>query len=148
MTSVYTHEIQTLDDGEIYTANIWENGDGWNGWIQEFPEVKCRENTKEALLQTLELRLREVLAAHADAWDKQMEADVEAGKFDAIAERVIADFDAGKCKDLALFLAQHSPDAPRTVLPSLEIPLFASKNAKFGSSQNLSDLRAYTYGVL
>ena len=110
MTSVYTHEIQDVDDGEIYTANIWENGDGWNGWIQEFPEVKCREDTKEALLQTLEVRLREVLAAHADAWDKQIEADVDAGKFDAIAERVIADFDAGKCKDLALFLAQHSSD--------------------------------------
>lgn len=118
MTSVYTHEIQTLDDGEIYTANIWENGDGWNGGIQEFPEVKCRENTKEALLQTLEFRLREVLAAHADAWDKQMEADVDAGKFDAIAERVIADFDAGKCKDLALFLAQPSSNALGSALYS------------------------------
>lgn len=47
-----------------------------------------------------------------------MEADVDAGKFDAIAERVIADFDAGKCKDLALFLAQHSSNALGSALYS------------------------------
>ena len=108
MTRVYTHEIQTLEDGELYTVNIWENGSEWSGLIQEFPEVQCREKTKEALVQTLEVRLLEALAEHADAWDKQLKADVDAGKFDAIAERVIADFDAGKCKDVASFLAQYS----------------------------------------
>ena len=115
MTRVYTHEIQNLEDGELYTANIWENGSEWSGLLQEFPEVKCREKTKEALVQTLEVRLLEALAAHADAWDKQLEADVDAGKFDAIAERVIADFDAGKCKDVASFLAQYSSNVLESV---------------------------------
>ncbi len=148
MTSVYTHEIQDPDDGEIYTANIWENSEGWNGSIQEFPEVKCHAKTKEALMRTLEVRLREALAAHADAWDRQIEADVDAGKFDAIAERVIADFDAGKCKDLGVFLAQHSSDAPGAVLQSLKTALLGCRDAKVGRPQNLSDFRAYTYEEL
>ena len=145
MTRVYTHEIQTLEDGELYTANIWENGSEWSGLIQEFPEVKCREKTKEALVQTLEVRLLEALAAHADAWDKQLEADVDAGKFDAIAERVIADFDAGKCKDVASFLAQYSSsDVLESVGQFSQPALTGFKIANAGRAPRLSDFRAYT----
>lgn len=149
MTRVYTHEIQTLEDGELYTANIWENGSEWSGLIQEFPEVKCREKTKEALVQTLEVKLLEALAAHADAWDKQLEADMDAGKFDALAERVIADFDAGECKDVAPFLAQYSSsDVLESVHQFSKSALTGFKIANAGTVPRLSDFRAYTHEVL
>ena len=33
-------------------------------------------------------------------WDKQLEADVVAGRLDRFAQEAIADFQAGRCKDL------------------------------------------------
>ena len=36
----------------------------------------------------------------AAAWDTQFEKDVSAGKLDKIAERAMADFNAGHCTDL------------------------------------------------
>ena len=36
----------------------------------------------------------------AAQWDKQMEADVKAGKFDAIAKKVRESYKKGKCKEL------------------------------------------------
>lgn len=36
----------------------------------------------------------------AKIWDRQIEADVKAGKLDEIANQAIADFNAGKCKAL------------------------------------------------
>ncbi|MGQ9632039.1 MAG: hypothetical protein ACUVXI_17255 [bacterium] len=36
----------------------------------------------------------------AQAWDEQFEADVASGKLDGLAEQAIADFHAGKCKEL------------------------------------------------
>ena len=36
----------------------------------------------------------------ADAWDRQIEADVAAGRLDALAEEAIADLRAGRCTDL------------------------------------------------
>ena len=33
-------------------------------------------------------------------WDKQLQADVAAGKLDRFAQEAIADFQAGCCKDL------------------------------------------------
>jgi hypothetical protein len=36
----------------------------------------------------------------AKAWDKQFEADAQSGKFDQLANQAIADFRAGKCKEL------------------------------------------------
>ena len=35
-----------------------------------------------------------------DAWDRQIEADILAGKFDAAAERAIADLKAGRTAPL------------------------------------------------
>ena len=34
----------------------------------------------------------------ADQWDRQIEADSLAGRFDAAGKRAEADFDAGRCK--------------------------------------------------
>jgi hypothetical protein len=36
----------------------------------------------------------------ADQWDKKIEQDILAGKFDAVASEADADFDAGRCTPL------------------------------------------------
>jgi hypothetical protein len=36
----------------------------------------------------------------AEAWDKQFEEDAKSGKLDQLANQAIADFRAGKCKEL------------------------------------------------
>lgn len=36
----------------------------------------------------------------AQEWDTQIEADAKAGKFDALREKVRADYTAGNCTDL------------------------------------------------
>jgi hypothetical protein len=36
----------------------------------------------------------------AEAWDKQMEADVDAGKLDSLARQADAQFEAGRCTPL------------------------------------------------
>ncbi len=36
----------------------------------------------------------------AEAWDKQFEKDVHAGRLDALADEALADLRAGRCKDL------------------------------------------------
>jgi hypothetical protein len=36
----------------------------------------------------------------ADEWDRQIEADVRAGKLDEVVRRADADFDAGRCTPL------------------------------------------------
>jgi hypothetical protein len=36
----------------------------------------------------------------ADAWDKQFEADVAAGRLDALAEEALRDLREGRCTDL------------------------------------------------
>ena len=36
----------------------------------------------------------------ADAWDRQIEADVAAGRLDEAGRRADADFDAGRCTPL------------------------------------------------
>jgi hypothetical protein len=36
----------------------------------------------------------------ADKWDRQIEADVRAGRFDAAGERAKADYEAGRCTPL------------------------------------------------
>lgn len=36
----------------------------------------------------------------ADQWDRQIEADILAGRFDAAGQRADAEFEAGRCKPL------------------------------------------------
>ena len=36
----------------------------------------------------------------AEVWDQQFEADVKSGKLDQLANQAIADFRAGKCKEI------------------------------------------------
>jgi hypothetical protein len=46
---------------DAYTAVVKRSGDWWIGWIEEIPGVNCQEASKEALLETLRITLREAL---------------------------------------------------------------------------------------
>ncbi len=60
------------------------------------------EEIKQAI-QTLSNEQRKELEAwwhpDYDEWDLQMDSDARAGKLDALAERALADFNAGKCDE-------------------------------------------------
>lgn len=43
-----------------YTAVIKQEKDWWIGWIGEAPGVNCQERTRDELLETLRLTLKEV----------------------------------------------------------------------------------------
>lgn len=44
-----------------YTAVIKPSGDWWIGWIAEVSGVNCQEATREELLESLKVTLREAL---------------------------------------------------------------------------------------
>lgn len=44
-----------------YTAVIKEDAGCWIGWIEEVPGVNCQEETREELLESLRVTLREAL---------------------------------------------------------------------------------------
>ena len=46
---------------ERFTAVFEQDGDWWIGWIEEVPGVNCQEATREELLETLQITLREAL---------------------------------------------------------------------------------------
>ena len=44
-----------------YTAAVKRTKDGWIGWIVEIPGVNCQEKTREKLLESLKITLREAI---------------------------------------------------------------------------------------
>jgi predicted RNase H-like HicB family nuclease len=44
-----------------YTAVIKEDEGWWIGWIEEVPGVNCQERTREALIDSLRVTLKEAL---------------------------------------------------------------------------------------
>ncbi|MEQ8954173.1 MAG: type II toxin-antitoxin system HicB family antitoxin [Gammaproteobacteria bacterium] len=44
-----------------YTAVIKQEGDWWFGWIEEVPGVNCQESSKDSLIETLAVTLKEAL---------------------------------------------------------------------------------------
>ena len=44
-----------------YTAVIKKDNDWWTGWIEGLPGVNCQEHTREELLETLRVTLKEAL---------------------------------------------------------------------------------------
>ncbi|MBL8189429.1 MAG: type II toxin-antitoxin system HicB family antitoxin [Acidobacteria bacterium] len=44
-----------------YTAVIKQDGDWWIGWVEEVPGVNCQEKTREELIETIKITLREAL---------------------------------------------------------------------------------------
>jgi predicted RNase H-like HicB family nuclease len=52
----------------IYTAIIKQDGAWWIGWIEEIPGTNCQEATREELLESLKIVVREMLELNrADA---------------------------------------------------------------------------------
>lgn len=100
MEPIQVFEIWDSEYETTYTAHIQKNGSGWIGWIHEYPKVKCEESTQKALLETLENTLYETLEADWEAWDKQIEEDIKAGRLDRIRKEALEDLGAGRCKDL------------------------------------------------
>lgn len=44
-----------------YTAIMKQDGDWWIGWIEEVPGVNCQEKTRQELLESLRITLKEAL---------------------------------------------------------------------------------------
>ncbi|MBN1834668.1 MAG: hypothetical protein JW820_02395 [Spirochaetales bacterium] len=44
-----------------YTAITKKDGDWWIGWIEEVPGVNCQERTREELIETLKVTLKEAI---------------------------------------------------------------------------------------
>jgi predicted RNase H-like HicB family nuclease len=44
-----------------YTAVIKQDNGWWLGWIEEVPGVNCQEKSREDLIETLKVTLREAL---------------------------------------------------------------------------------------
>ncbi len=44
-----------------FNAVIKQEGDWWIGWIEEVPGVNCQEATKDELLESLRVTLKEAL---------------------------------------------------------------------------------------
>jgi predicted RNase H-like HicB family nuclease len=44
-----------------YTAVIKQDARWWIGWIEEVPGVNCQERSREKLLDSLQVALREAL---------------------------------------------------------------------------------------
>ena len=53
-----------------YTAIIKKDSEWWVGWIEEIPGVNCQEKTRDELLESIRVTLREALEMNrADALD-------------------------------------------------------------------------------
>ena len=85
---------------ETYTAHVTKKSAGWRGWIPDVPEVECEGETKTELLKRLTAQLREALEAREEAWDKQLEEDIKAGKLDRLREEALEEIKAGRVIDL------------------------------------------------
>jgi len=60
-----------ISDEEIamnneYTAVVKQDGGWWIGWIEEVPGVNCQEATREELIESLRVTLREALDLNRD----------------------------------------------------------------------------------
>ena len=53
-----------------YTAVLKQDSEWWIGWVEELPGVNCQEKTREQLLESIRITLREALEMNrADALD-------------------------------------------------------------------------------
>ncbi|MGQ0591325.1 MAG: type II toxin-antitoxin system HicB family antitoxin [Gammaproteobacteria bacterium] len=46
---------------DTYTAVVKKSGDWWIGWIEEVPGVNCQEPSRDELIETLQITLKEAL---------------------------------------------------------------------------------------
>jgi predicted RNase H-like HicB family nuclease len=61
--TMISYILRTLggDMQNTYTAIVKNDGDWWIGWIEEIPGVNCQERTKDELMETLKITLKEAL---------------------------------------------------------------------------------------
>jgi predicted RNase H-like HicB family nuclease len=64
-----------MDEMQQYTAIIKHQDEWWIGWIEEIPGVNCQERTKEELLDTLQVTLREAIAMNREDAIEMASAD-------------------------------------------------------------------------
>jgi hypothetical protein len=50
-----------IDMNQNFTAVVKQDGPWWIGWVEEFPGVSCQERTRDELLNTLRVTLKEAL---------------------------------------------------------------------------------------
>lgn len=53
--------FNAMSMNSTYTAVIKQDGNWWIGWIEEIPGVNCQEATRDELLKSLKISLREAL---------------------------------------------------------------------------------------
>ncbi len=56
-------KAEEIEMKDAYTAVIKKSGAWWIGWVEEVPGVNCQEASKEQLLESLQVTLREALIA-------------------------------------------------------------------------------------
>ncbi|MDE0482006.1 MAG: hypothetical protein OXI67_05470 [Candidatus Poribacteria bacterium] len=100
MEQIKTVDIHDKVFEETYTVHIQKNGANWLGQIPDVPKVKCEAPTEAVLLKTLEKKLHEALIAEEEAWEKQFEEDVKAGRLDHLAEKAIKNYREGKYRNV------------------------------------------------
>ena len=100
MEKIKTVDIHDKVFEETYTVHIQRNGANWLGQIPDVPKVKCEAPTEAGLLKTLEKKLHEALVAEEEAWEKQFEEDVKAGRLDHLAEKAIRNYREGKYRSM------------------------------------------------
>ena len=69
-----------------YTALIRQSEGWWIGWILEVRGVTCQERTRDELLDTLKITLREILEYETPEVSHRTESEVEKIKFSDILE--------------------------------------------------------------
>jgi len=61
----YTYRPEVLPGGyrmaNTFTAITKQDGDWWIGWIEEVPGVNCQEKSREELIESLRITLKEAL---------------------------------------------------------------------------------------
>jgi hypothetical protein len=55
------------------------------------------EQLKDVVVRLSDKEFEELVKAREQAWDRQIEADAEAGQFDQLAEEALRDYRDGKC---------------------------------------------------
>ena len=69
-----------------YTALIRQSEGWWIGWIQEVRGVTCQERTRDELLDTLQITLREILEYETPEMYRRTESEAEEIKTSDILE--------------------------------------------------------------
>ena len=46
---------------QTYTAVVKQDGEWWIGWVEEVPGVNCQEPTRDGLLESLRVTLKQAL---------------------------------------------------------------------------------------